>query len=785
MKKLIIALIVGFLFTNLKPAVAQVCFTQDVFGGCAPLTVNFTNESAFPCGMDTTGIRFIWDFDDGFSDTSYHATHIYTTPGWYGAILYADSAGFPRGSASFGVFQVDGHTDTFYMTPSPTACPGENISFETFDQYNFLSWDFGDGDSAFWNFAQHSYADTGIYLVRLIINTCSGTDTTTLPIFITNTSIPPAQIQANQDTVCPNDEVYFSTQGNYQAASYQWYFGDGDSSTLSNLAHAYTDTGSYQVILTVTNICGNSNSDTVYITVDDSVPANANNFGWWPGNACPFEVINFNTNESGSFAWDFGDGNTSTLRNPQHFYSDTGTYNIQLIHTNGCGNSDTSSPGFYSITIQYDSFNIPGAWIEFEGNNMWGVDTLTICPGANVRFRNNSWSSTSKVDYLWLFGDGDSATTRHTSHVFNSPGFWEVQMIITNSCQATDTAFKWVDVDPLAVPNAMLEALPPVICPGEKVFFFDDDADTDNDGNIIGNYVYNIWFGDGDSSVNITSVDSVIGILGIHTYTSPGIYNYVFTVTNGCGQTDSLDTLVVVTPLAPKFAFVDNSTTGGGGGGGSNDGCPGDTVELFAVGGIDSLTSWDFGDGSPLDTGMIVKHVYFTTDTASATVTNGCGTDTTYTTIVTISNGNLPSAWFDMDKTYVCGLDTVNFEYGGGGGGGPGGGVENNYYYWDFGDSTYSTLRDPSHLYTTGGVYSIYLTVTNGCGSNTQTNWPGLIVDLPAVSFSGLAAQYCIDGAGAPLTGNPLGGTFSGNGRAIISESNICCRTDRKGINTP
>ena len=45
------------------------------------------------------------------------------------------------------------------------------------------------------------------------------------------------------------------------------------------------------------------------------------------------DISNYNPD---TWFWDFGDGNTSILQNPIHFYQDSGTYNVNLtVSKNG------------------------------------------------------------------------------------------------------------------------------------------------------------------------------------------------------------------------------------------------------------------------------------------------------------------------------------------------------------------------------------------------------------------------------------------------------------------
>lgn len=699
-------------------ASAQLNYTQDVNNGCAPLTVNFTNTSSPPANY------FRWTFGDGDTANTVNATHVFSSPGWYNIYLEGwDTTGGGMaymGSYYGGQIQVNGSLGAFSFSTGATACPGETISYNYYGQFNSLKWDFGDGSpQQTWNGVKHTYDDTGTYNVTLYLTTSCDTDTIIQAISINNGSVPYLSIQSNQNPVCPGDTVYFYDQNNYQAASYLWNFGDGNNSSLELPAHSFGSTGNYQVILTATNICGNLNSDTLAFNVQNGIyPSTGTNI--WPNSACPYTPINFLSNASGtSFSWDFGDNATSSLREDLHFYTDTGTYPVELIITNGCGNSDTLN---YSITVQYDPGNKPDAQVNFEG--FWDKDTLTICPGEEVDLRNSSWSNYgTPLFYSWDFGDGDSSDAKHVSHVFSSPDTFTVQMIASNICGGKDTAFLWVIASNSTLPESDLQAFPPSfglpICPGESVIFIDDGNKDNTDG-----LSYSVWYGDGDSTLNITNPEFFIAT---HTYPDTGNFVYTFEVTNSCGNSLSVnDTVNVFSSLDTFITFADNTARPDSMW--DNSKCPGDTVQFFAGFGISYL--WDFGDGTS-DTNQFPQHIYNAPGTydAQVIIINACGdTDTAFTS-AEIKNTNKPGSWFDSDKEFASVNDTVYFYYG------------NQWdgslinFSWDFGDGTSSTVKNPSHSYQTPGIYIVTLTAANNCGSGNP-NSKTITVVSPVADFS-------------------------------------------------
>lgn len=130
------------------------------------------------------------------------------------------------------------------------------------------------------------------------------------------------------------------------ATSWLWNFGDGNTSTLQNPVHTYATLGSYTVTLTVFNgACSHSITRTIRLL--DAVP----DFTSDKRVACrKYEPIQFFNNSTEipnivSYLWNFGDGNTSTLENPVHTYTNSGNYNVTLTVTdiNTCVTSVTKN----------------------------------------------------------------------------------------------------------------------------------------------------------------------------------------------------------------------------------------------------------------------------------------------------------------------------------------------------------------------------------------------------------------------------------------------------------
>ncbi len=535
---------------------AQVTFFADTSWGCAPLGVQFTNTSEN--NFDTTGVTFRWYVENSefFKEIQgYHLNHVFDNPGRYSIRLQADGYGE---SEPFEV-QVNGVPSKFIISTGNSACPNENINFYISHDldYEWIRWDFGDGSFSNWSWTNHQYNSAGDYTVSMVMQPrdCE-IDTVEQIISITNSAIPPIEgIVEGETQFCPGDEVHFNLKNwDVKYDSIHWNFGDGTYSNKRNPTHTFT-AGAKQIIVTGWNSCNNENSDTVVVHVKTDISVTAD-FNFWPsggGSICPKNQVNFNAYNTGSYLWDFGDGTTSTMKNPPHYFPDTGTYDVNLIISNNCGYSDTSNQ---MVEVRYDPDNWkPDSRIAFEDMSD-DITSITICTGEEVQFQNWTWSENG-VNYTWNFDDGKISNEKQPSHVFNSNGVHQVSMIAMNNCQAADTAYLQVIVDPNSSPNAEIMVMQDSICIGETFYFVANEKDVEQQ-----KYTYSIWYGDGNSSLNMKSFGDPSLPVFPYNYQAVGDYDYTFVATNKCGIGDTIEGTAYVTDqgISEPFLMVGNST---------------------------------------------------------------------------------------------------------------------------------------------------------------------------------------------------------------------------------
>ncbi|MGE0635668.1 MAG: PKD domain-containing protein [Bacteroidia bacterium] len=180
------------------------------------------------------------------------------------------------------------------------------------------------------------------YYVFTVDDNC-GTPSYTDSILVTLYPLPVVDFSADTLSGCEPLAVRFTDNTVPAPAAYLWNFGDTHESTSSYPVNTYYQEGLYDVQLIATTADGCVDS----LTITDMIeifPRPTADFTLSPTVVNVLEAwINFNDQSSGahSWHWDFGDDSTSTLINPQHFYTDTGEYRIWLTVTSQDGCKDS------------------------------------------------------------------------------------------------------------------------------------------------------------------------------------------------------------------------------------------------------------------------------------------------------------------------------------------------------------------------------------------------------------------------------------------------------------
>ena len=237
------------------------------------------------------------------------------------------------------------------------------------------NWDFGNGSTSTLQSPGLIYNTSGIYSVELIVTLSNGsTDTVTKSNYIQVFQGPTAGFTATPNAICEGDSVLFTDQtilGSGSNLSVNWDFGDGFTGNTFNPTHIYQTAGVYNIVYAVTdeNGCQDVLVDPAVVTVD-AVPDAT--FTLNAGFSCTaplfVQFASQGSAQSLQHLWYFGDGDSSTLANPQHIYLTVGSFDVtHIVTSNVAGCSDT-----FVINNAVTIGEPPARNIRFTGNPLCG-----------------------------------------------------------------------------------------------------------------------------------------------------------------------------------------------------------------------------------------------------------------------------------------------------------------------------------------------------------------------------------------------------------------------------
>ncbi|MEL7529678.1 MAG: PKD domain-containing protein [Bacteroidota bacterium] len=663
--------------------------------GCSSTPVSFVDQSN---GVNPP-IAWNWDFGDGNNSNQQFPTHSYNNNGIFTVTLtVTDINGCQDTISQPSAVNLNGPQANFSLS-TLNSCPGAQVDFfdaSTADTtITNWAWDFGDGNTATGANPNHFYSAAGSYNVTLTITDAVGCeDTEVQSAAITILPAPNAQIYLSDTVGCLPFVVSFadSSTSALNITAWDWDFGNGNTSIFPTSTQAYNTAGVYQINLTVTDAQACVDSATYTLVVNDgpSVEFAASDTSGCASKTVSFVDLSTGSTSIATWAWDFGDGNTSTQQSPIHTYLNNGNYDVQLVvsDNNGCTDSLT----------KFQHINLTQPLADF------GINTAAACPGFSFSFNDLSVADTSIVSWVWTFGDGTGGSGPNPTHVYADTGFYDVSLTITDLFGCTATIIRTDTIEVLPLPEANYILPDSAGCSPFVAQF--QNASTSANG-IITTWTYDFGTGDSSSFPNNN-----------YTFNNPGIYPVSLHVVDALGcEASFLDTVEVFGP--PQANFLASSQIL----------CLSDTVDFQDISlGSSNIINWfwDFGDGNTSNQ-QNPQHSYNAVGTYSVSLVafdeNGCIDTLLRPDYITVTQ---PTADFSLDQNADCPGLTVSF------GDLSIADTTLTGWLWDFGDGNTSNLTQPTHIYTTPGLFTVSLTVTNllGC-EETETKVDTITVFSP------------------------------------------------------
>ncbi|PWR75016.1 PKD domain-containing protein [Methanospirillum stamsii] len=382
-----------------------------------------------------------------------------------------------------------------------------------------------------------------------------------------------------------------------------------------------------------------------------------------------------------SWSWEFGDGGTSTEKNPLYVYQNPGVYSVTLTAKNIVSSQSVTKKDYITV---YEPIKPPVA--DFNGNPTSGMVPLTVTFTDLSTNEPETWS--------WIFGDGGTSAEQNPVHTYTEVGVYTVNLTVSNRAGTSSKEKpEFIHAQPSVIPPvADFNGNPTSGMVPLTVTF--TDASQNNPT------AWSWKFGD-----NVTSVEQN----PVHTYTVPGTYPVTLNCSNSAGSDEiTKPEFIHAQPsvITPVAKFVGEPRSG--------------TVPLmvtFTDLSENNPTSWEwnFGDNKNSSEKNPV-HVYESAGsyTVSLTVTNSAGSDTLVEQNYIVVTAPIlpPIADFNgAPREGKVPLTVTFLDLS-----------KNNpkQWYWKFGDNTTSEERNPVHTYTAEGIYTVELTVSNEGGADTK-----------------------------------------------------------------
>lgn len=727
----------------------------------------FISSSTVPSGTMT----YSWDFGDGspFS-TLVNPTHTYSSPGTYTVTLtVTGSNGCPASSVSSTVTYCPKAIAAFSVSSSTSQClTGNSFTFTNSSSntagtpatgMSYL-WKFGDGTtSTLQNPPAKSYTAWGDYDVQLFATLVSGgcTHTDSVKIFkaVSAEPMPVASYNLYLDTYLQATALYSdtvkrcfrpgmdfayhssSTVARGQMAVRKWSFEtaairfrEGDSVHYHNPRVIFDTAGTYHVKHTITTDKGCKDSvirvvrlsdprsvftaDTIVVPDEYAAPQvvltnNSYDYGGW--------IVGYNWNFGGPGA----SPTSSTVQNPANVtYTCGGTKTLTLTITSDAGCTNTTTRNVV---------------IKIKPRAGFTIGTPVYSPQVYSRPTIQMTNTTTSVDacasyaYAWTFTNAatSTSTSANPNVQFNASGTQTIGLLVTNT-NGGKTDYVENTVVVAIRPRANFTTSIAAATPNgtRLVTLTNTSSSLDlNPSATLSLHTYSLNWGDGSALETGTGTPTLT-----HTYAAGGVYTVTLTMTNPVSGLSHIRTASVTVYIQPQASFTISAPTY------SPDAYAQPSYDFDGTSSTISNDasgvlsySWNFGSGASPATSTSASPsgvVYNTSGTKSVTLTvtntNGGLTNvSTQNVVVAIT----PKASFTSSLNYggnPYANPTVNF-------------VNTTTindaspslsYVWNFGagasPATSTSATPPSVTYSSGGIKTVTLTVTNTFTGGTTTN---------------------------------------------------------------
>jgi len=544
---------------------------------------------------------------------------------------------------------------------------GNTVSFNTLptdSTSNSWYWDFGDGNMATTKNPSNTYAAAGVYKVSLDATKTNGC----VASFEKEIKVGTIACMADFTFTVKDSVVTFTDKSVGGMTKWIWNFGDRSLGITQSPVHTYSYGDEFNVCLSVANtancmdqvckpvLAGNVSCNSKFSAFIDPVTLNVKFSDQSMGNIT-------------SWYWNFGDGETSMLRTPNHVYQKADEYTVSLA----VKNSTTGCYDYYEQTMFIGKVTCKADF-----------DLMVDQTSRTVQLSNKSIGSINKI--YWNFNDGTFSTQTAPVHIFDRPGRHKIELIIADTvkkcmdhiskdfnlsagnCNAKFTYF----MDPATKTAKFMNEK---LAPNTTLFWQFGDGTNFTGENPVHQYIVQRFY-----DVSLTVINTASGCFD----------NYTASVLAGNENADcKADFIFQVDPVTRKVAFSDKS-----------------------IGKI-STYEWDFNDGLTA-TGSKVDHIFATAGVYNVclNITNTASKSSIVCQPVLVNDNSDKNCLAKFN--YVTDLANKNVSY-----------MDNSLgkpttWAWAFGDAQTASVASPQHTFATNDYFISHLKITNASGCKSD-----------------------------------------------------------------
>src|SRR6266536_253415 len=399
--------------------------------------------------LSDTVTSVLWNFNDGYTSSILNPSHRFTNAGVYHVTLTSiRQYGLGNACSDSSVQQVTVVSKlpgVFKVSDSMSVCLPFTVTFTNLSTLSVKTvWDFADGGKDTGDVVVHTFTATGTYKVMMTSFDQGGC---TYEKVQTITVRGPQGIwKYDYGYICNNTPVRFEATVT-NTDSLRWHFGDGKTLVTKNniVYHVYEEAG--QFLPFVELLAGNNAMCSVVLQGYDSIKVDKLNAGFALNDdkQCGYTNVIFTDTSRIYFgiksrSWKLGDGTTSFYQNPQHQYTSTNIWPIELVVQSNSGCSDTAQQ---SIQVKVNSKPIAAIIADSIG-----------CTNLDIPYSANIQSQDSVTLYTWNFDNGLILKGSSVINIYSSSSIYKTTLVVGTAEGCYDTTFNNITIHQFPIVKA-------------------------------------------------------------------------------------------------------------------------------------------------------------------------------------------------------------------------------------------------------------------------------------------------------------------------------------------